>query len=114
MINILALGVYAPMAPAKGSAGSLASNFQTFWSTLTGQWTSLTTLLTIIGMILVIAAVVKFVFAKARGKGGDAKELVISILVGAFLLKPDIIIKIVLGFADGIINATTSMLGKFF
>lgn len=110
-LSILAAGVYMPMA---ASSGSLAGNFTTFWNTLKGQWTTLPTLLTVIGMILVIAAVVKFVFAKARGKGGDAKELVISVLVGAFLLKPDIVIKIVLSFADGIIKAATTLLNSFF
>ncbi|MDQ2738008.1 MAG: hypothetical protein M3Y35_05165 [Actinomycetota bacterium] len=78
-----------------------------FWSKITSAagLTSALQLLKIVGAVLVVVAIVGWIWKKRRGGGGDNKGLVWTLLVGALFAAPDFIIPAILWFVDLIVNA---------
>lgn len=87
---------------------NLASGWSTLWSAISGAiGTQVTGLLTIIGVIIVVLAVGKWIFDKRRGgrvtEGTD--RILWALVAGALLAAPQVIIPIFLNVLDAIINA---------
>ena len=98
--------------------GAASVNFQSGWSTV---WKSvsgavgaqLTTLLTAIGVVLVVFAIIRWLWDRRRsGFQGNHSGLLWTIGVGAVLAAPDVIIPLLLGLADLITNAVVGLFGN--
>jgi len=104
--------VMIPMAAAKGSS-TLASSWSVLWGSI-NSFKFLTTLLVMIGMVLVVWAIVKMIMAKIRNRPMDGKQLVWAVLIGAFLIFPNEIITAILNVADSAIGVVKDLLTKVF
>jgi hypothetical protein len=93
-------------------------NFQSGWSTVWSSVTSavgapLTTLMTAIGVVLVVFAIVRWLWERRRGGWqGNHSGLLWTFGVGAVLAAPDAIIPALLGLADVITNAFVGLFGN--
>jgi hypothetical protein len=86
----------------------LAGAWDKMWSAIqlvTGE--EVTTLLTFIGAVLVIFAIGKFIFDKRRGGGATSglTAVIWTLVAGALLAAPNLIIPLALTLLDWIINA---------
>lgn len=97
---------------AEGGTIDLKSGWDQLWNAVSGVITGqVTSLLTIAGVILLIFAIGKFIFDKRRG-GGHTQGLGIvvwTLVAGALLAAPQIIIPTALTILDYIINAIVSL-----
>jgi hypothetical protein len=90
-------------------------NFQSGWSTVWNSVTAaagsqLTTLMTALGVVLVVFAIVKWLWDRRRsGFQGNHSGLLWTFGVGAVLAAPDVIIPLLLGLADLITNAAVGL-----
>lgn len=104
---------FIPMAVMVPMNNNLVSSWATIWKAL-GTFPFLTKALAFMGACLVVWALIKMIMAKVRNRPMDAKMLVWAIIIGAFLLFPNEIIKAMLGIADGAITAVKSLLTSLF
>lgn len=74
--------------------------------------TQFTTLLSIIGVALVVFALGKWLWDKRKGGGGNSSALIWTAIVGAALAGPQIVFPILLTFVDWIINAIINVMPK--
>lgn len=83
----------------------LSGSWDKVWSAVSGDST-ITTLAAIVGVILVLAAIGGFIWRKARGKGseGAGRGLILTLLIGAILAAPSVVLPLLLGLADLLIN----------
>lgn len=85
----------------------LSGSFQEFWDILknsTGM-SGILSLLQVIGVAIVVGALVKWVWDRRRGGGmGNSGAIWGSLLVGALLSSPILIIPIALTFLDAVVN----------
>jgi len=90
---------------------NFASSWTTFWSSISGSLGKLPTLLGIIGMLLVVAAILTYLWERRRGgdggKGGHSKILW-AIIVGAILAAPSVVIPAILTIVDFVANVIAS------
>ena len=98
--------------------GAASVNFQSGWSTV---WKSvsgavgaqLTTLLTAIGVVLVVFAIIRWLWDRRRsGFQGNHSGLLWTFGVGAVLAAPDVVIPLLLGLADVVTNAVIGLFGN--
>ena len=98
------------------SAGPIDLNGS--WITLWGAvesalGTKLTTLMAVIGTIIVVMALVKWAWDRRRGQGGGggggSQAIWGALLVGAILSAPGVIIPVMLQVVDAIANAVYSV-----
>lgn len=87
---------------------NLAGGWNTLWGAISGVvGGQVMTILTIIGVIMVIASVAVYIFNKRRG-GGVAQGLgsvLWTLVAGALLAAPQVIIPLLLTLLDLVINA---------
>lgn len=89
---------------------NLSGGWNTVWSSLTGGWPGLVTAMTVIGVILVLAAVISWLWSKKRGGSGNASQAVIWMLViGGLLAAPTVLIPLILKLCDFLINIGTKL-----
>ena len=96
------------------SAGpiDLAGSWSTLWSAVeSALGTKLTTLMAVVGTIIVVMALVKWAWDRRRGQGGGGGSQAIwgALLVGAILSAPGVILPIMLQVVDAIANAVYSV-----
>lgn len=105
-VNIMAA------TPAKGASKvDLSGAWTGFWNTVTSSWTGLANMLTIIGLILVVFALVKWAWDRRRGGGMQGSgALWGSLIPGAILLAPKVIIPLLLWFIDAIANLVVDII----
>lgn len=85
----------------------------TFWGAFQGAWSSLAILITIFGLLLVLFAVGKWIWAKRKGGGGGASNgMIWSFVIGVILMAPEWLIPIFLGAVDFIANGIISVLSR--
>jgi len=98
---------------ASGSV-NFQSGWGTVWNSVTAAvGTQLTTLLTAVGVVLVVFAIVKWLWDRRRsGFQGNHSSLLWTFGVGAVLAAPDVIIPLLLGLADLITNAVVGLFGN--
>jgi hypothetical protein len=89
----------------------LKGAWTSLWSAInTGTFASIMTLLTWAGVILVVFAVLKWLWDKRRGGGGNSQSLIWTSVLGGALAAPNLLLPIVLGLIDMLVNTIASAL----
>lgn len=101
-MNFIATAVPAASVNLRGS-------WTKFWQAIEGAYPGLGAALGVIGMIIVLGAVAKFLWDRRRG-GGSASPLWGAILIGALLAAPTVIMPIALTIIDWIANMGLAVL----
>lgn len=98
----------APMA----STVNLKGGWETFWDAITAGFPTITNMMTIIGVILVVFALLKWAWDRRRGggMGQGAQPLWGALIPGAILAAPDMLFPILLGILDLVINVVISLI----
>lgn len=88
----------------------LSGGFATAWAKITGAIPGLTSLLNMVGVILVAYAIGKWLWDRKRGGGGGGggqgggQALLVMLVIGALCTLPGIVFPILLKFADWAID----------
>ena len=89
---------------------NLVSGWNTLWNAINGALGSLATLLTAVGAAMVVIAIVGWIWERRRGGGGQGhQKLLWTLIIGAVLASPDLLIPFFLTVADFIINAIANL-----
>lgn len=83
------------------------SEWNTIWGAVGSALGPINGLLSLVGAILVVAAVVKWVWEKRKGSANHG-PLLHTIIIGAVLMAPNVVIPIFLTLIDAIVNAAIS------
>jgi len=101
--------------PDSGSSGSVnfASDWNNFWTSISGSLGGLTKVLGIIGLLLVVGSVLKWFWDRRRGNVGQGfqahSHVVYTAVLGAILAAPDFMMQWILTLVDVIVNAISSI-----
>jgi len=88
---------------------NFASSWTTFWSSISGSLGKLPTILGIIGMLLVVSAILTYLWERRRGGGEKGHSKILwTILIGAILAAPSVVIPAILTIVDFIANVIAS------
>jgi len=90
---------------------NFAGSWSTFYHAISGSLGKLTTILGIIGMLLVVAAILTYLWERRRGGGdgkGDHTKILWAIIVGAILAAPSVVIPAILTIVDFVANVIAS------
>lgn len=80
-----------------------------FWGKINvGEFADVLTVLTWVGVALLVFALLKWVWNKRKG-GAQGGDVLYSALIGAIFSAPNFIIPVVLGFIDSIINTLVKL-----
>lgn len=91
----------------------LAGGWNNVWGVIKGALGGFAGLLTAVGVIVVVAALVKWLWDKRRGGGGGGSAAVgWAIAVGSVLAAPGLIIPLILGIFDVVANAVINLVQK--
>jgi hypothetical protein len=89
---------------------NLAGDWKTVWNAI-GAGTGVSALLTAIGACLIAINLVRWVWQRRSGQGGNGhRHLVIGILIGLVLTAPDALIPIALKVVDAVLNGFGSQI----
>lgn len=99
-MNVMLMAV--PMA----TKVNLKGGWDSVWGAVKAGFPGIGTLLTVVGVILVLGALLKFVWERRRGGGmaQGAQPLWGALIPGAVLCAPALLIPMFLGILDWIIN----------
>ena len=91
---------------------NLVGAWDSFWGTVSGSngIGSLFNILAWVGLLLIVSAIVKFIWDKRRGGGGNSQAVVFALLVGGLLAAPNMLIPLVLRLVDFVINLVAALL----
>lgn len=94
----------------------LSGSWDSFWGTFQGSIGPVMTLITMVGMLLVVGSVLKWLWDRRRGGGGGggggmggANTVMWTLLLGATLAAPNLLIHQILTFLDAVANAFVSV-----
>ena len=109
--------IFLASPPASTPTGKVdfASSWQTFWGTISGSLGGFTKILGIIGLLLVVGSVLKWLWERRRGgqQGFKSHEgLLYTLVLGAVLAAPSFMIFWMLTILDTIVNAIASIGGS--
>ncbi|HEX9229305.1 MAG TPA: hypothetical protein VF885_22125 [Arthrobacter sp.] len=92
-------------------AVNLAGSWTKFWNAITAGYPGITTMMSIIGVALVVFALVKWAWDRRRGgsMGQGAQPLWGALIPGAVLAAPTVILPILLQLLDWLANIVLSM-----
>jgi len=90
---------------------TLVAGWTTVWSAVTSALGPLSALLTAIGALLVVFSIVGYIWERRRGSGNHSK-LAYTLLIGAVLASPDLLIPMFLHIADFVVNTVAGLLTK--
>lgn len=95
-----------PMAVPMGGEVNLKGGWGTFWGAITAGFPGITTLMTVIGVALVVFALIKWAWDRRRGGGmGQGSQPLWGALVpGAILAAPAVLFPLLLGLLDWVAN----------
>lgn len=93
---------------------NLSGSWSSFWGKFQGSIGSVMTLITMVGMLLVVGSVLKWLWDRRRGGGGGggmggANTVIWTLLLGATLAAPNLLIPVILTFLDAVANAFVSV-----
>jgi len=93
---------------------NLSSSWSTIWTTLSSStgFSKLQWILTVVGVLLILGSILKFVWAKRTGGQGGHQHVMWTLFIGAILMLPDVLIPVFLTIADALINAIAGIAGK--
>jgi hypothetical protein len=90
-----------------------ASSWTTLWGSVSGSISGLTKILGIIGLLLVVGSVLKWLWERRRGGMGGGfqahSHILFTLVLGAVLAAPDFMIEWMLVILDTIVNAIASI-----
>ena len=94
---------------------NLVASWNTFWGTVSGAIsTPVQTMLTVVGIGLIVFTVVKFLWDKRRGGSAKSSPVWWTLIFGGVLIAPGFLIPIVLSVLQVAINFGSKMLGGIF
>lgn len=102
----LAAFVALPMAPD----APLADTWTEFWGKVSGPLGGIVDIMTFVGVILVVGALLKYFWDRRRG-GANTGQLLWAFGVGALLTLPTLLIPAILKLVDLLITAFTAAIG---
>lgn len=89
--------------------------WQTFWGRVSGNITGLITLLTIVGVLLLVIGIVGYIFEKRKSGGGSMSQgggkVMWAMIAGLVCVAPNALIPLILKILDGVANGVLSILG---
>ena len=97
-------------------ASATTVNFASDWTSVdsainSALGSSLITFLGVIGTLLIVFSVVKYIWDKRRGGGGGGHTHVMyTLLIGAILAVPSVIMPAILTILDGVVNVFLKIL----
>jgi len=99
------------------SSVNLVTGWNTVWSAVQTALGPLATLLTAVGAVMVVGGILKWIWDRRRSGGGGGggqghSALIWTIIIGAVLASPDLLIPFFLTVADFIINAIVNLTSK--
>jgi hypothetical protein len=84
---------------------ALTAAWNTFWGAINrGEFSKLMTIITVIGVLAFLFALVGFAWQKRKGGGGNTKGLWWALIIGALASAPNVLIPILLTIVDLIVN----------
>ena len=90
-----------------------ASSWTTLWGSVSGSISGLTKILGIIGLLLVVGSVLKWLWERRRGGVGGGfqahSHVLFTLVLGAVLAAPNFMIEWMLVILDTIVNAIASI-----
>ena len=90
-----------------------ASSWTTLWNSVSGSISGLTKLLGIVGLLLVVGSVLKWLWDRRRGGVGGGfqahSHILFTLVLGAVLAAPNFMINWMLVILDTIVNAIASI-----
>lgn len=86
-----------------------AASWTKLWTTISGALGGLSTLLAVVGMLLVVGGILGYVWERRKGQGSHQK-LLWTILLGACLAGPTVTIPAILTLFDFVANVLVSAL----
>lgn len=105
--HVVASPVIVPMAGEIDLEGA----FSTAWNGLKSGFGAgtLSTMLTTVGVILVLFAVGKFLWDRRRGSGGNTQAVWGALIVGSVLAAPEVLLPLLLKILDFIANSVVKI-----
>lgn len=88
---------------------NLVTSWNTAWNDVSGPLSSFTNLMAVIGSVMVVFGVVGYLWKRKRGGGGNHQKLIWTIVIGAILSGPSVMIPLLLTLIDYIVNAVISI-----
>ena len=90
----------------------LAGSWNTAWTAISGPLGSFSSLLAVVGTLMVVFGVVGYIWERRRGGGGNHSKLIYTIVIGAVLSAPGVVVPVLLTAIDFIVNALISLLSS--
>lgn len=93
---------------------NFSSSWNTFWSAISGQLGGVLTIMTWVGVVLVVFSVVGWIYKKRQG-GSLSQGLsgvFITMVVGMVLCSPQLLIPLILRIVDFVANTAASLLQR--
>lgn len=94
---------------ASGATIDLHDSWGKLWSAVTTGFPQLTGILTVVGVILLVAAVIKYLWDRRRGQGGNHHPVIGAMLIGAVLAAPAFLLPVALTLLDGVMNIIANL-----
>jgi hypothetical protein len=94
---------------AAGGDVNLADGWDKLWNPIKSSFPALPTLLSIVGVAVVVLAIGKYVWDRRRGGGGDSKRLGWAMVIGALFAAPALVLPLALKVVDWIINTVVQV-----
>ena len=99
--------------PFIATSVDFASSWTTLWGSVSGSISGLTKILGIIGLLLVVGSVLKWLWERRRGGVGGGfqahSHVLFTLVLGAVLAAPNFMIEWMLVILDTIVNAIASI-----
>lgn len=92
------------------SAIDLASSWTKAWTAISGPLGAFASLLGVIGALLVVFGVAGYIWERRRGGGASHQKLLYTIVIGAILAAPGVVVPSLLTAVDFLINALIGLL----
>lgn len=101
-------------APGDGKTIALKDSWDSFWSALTGEIGAILMIMSLVGVLLIAGAFIKWAWDRRRGGGGGGQTggLWGALLVGCILSAPNLLIPAILLIFDVIANGVASLWDK--
>jgi hypothetical protein len=103
----------AQAGSGSGSSVDLAGSWQTLWSSINGSIGGLLKILGIVGLLLVVGSVLKWLWERRRGGVGGGLQahsnVLFTAVLGALLAAPNFMVPWILTVLDTIVNAIASI-----